>query len=73
MGRSESVRCKLCSFWSRSGFGLAAWGGMAGFCKNNPPTVGKNGASIWPITMEDDWCGQFDFNAEQESDENETE
>ena len=36
------------------------FGGPVGTCRYNPPTQD----CTWPIVLETDWCGKFDFDAD---------
>ncbi len=44
-------RCEACRFWKESSR-------RKGFCHRYPPFPGK-GHALWPVTLADDWCGEF--------------
>ncbi len=51
------LTCEECRFWD-SKTGVLSEGD--GYCRRKAPTPDKHDASwpIWPITDQDDWCGE---------------
>jgi hypothetical protein len=59
MSRREERRCANCEFW-RQRKGVPT----NGFCQKNAPFPKVHSPRTtlfvsWPMTMEDDWCGEF--------------
>jgi len=58
---SGKIRCDECVYWGNPRLDKIN-GGVIGNCHFNPPVNMDQyvpGHAIWPVTHEDDWCGQF--------------
>ena len=61
--------CRRCAYWQRfngkcvAAIGIAAGKVKPGLCRRQPPIVrawtevGRE--CVWPVTGEDEWCGEF--------------
>ena len=64
---SPSVRCDLCSQWSRitqkswseEAGGFVGHEGQDGECRVDSPRILPGGETRWPVTYQDDFCGKF--------------
>jgi len=72
------MKCENCKFWNRFSSVLEVSAGEKGWyqvsaeglpiygqCRINPPQVVNHTVSsrnAWPLTLEQDWCGQFTQN-----------
>lgn len=56
-------RCKECRWWQRqqqmSGPSLVMLADVYGLCKRFPPQLAKDKFGMFPVTMDEDWCGEF--------------
>lgn len=52
----DTPRCDRCRFWDTSEFTPPS---EYGHCRRFPPPTVTVGEHPWPVTAEDDWCGEF--------------
>jgi hypothetical protein len=55
------MSCKDCCFWEK--YDLEEQPHETpdfGECRRYPPTATSDDQQLWPVTHEDDWCGEFD-------------
>lgn len=48
------IHCKDCIRWCRDAFDKK---GDVGECRNHSPQYDKQAKSVWPLTLETEWCG----------------
>ena len=61
MSKRGKIRCDECVYWGNPRPSKSTRGAM-GDCHFSPPRNEDRfvpGYAIWPVTTEDDWCGQF--------------
>lgn len=46
------MSCKSCKFWNRSS-------SYQGECHRFPPTPTAGRGALWPVMLEEDWCGEY--------------
>lgn len=62
---SRGRRCERCLFWQEiDKKGLDIGGPRLGQCRKNAPSVIRGGESVWPLTPDETWCGEYAYEAQ---------
>lgn len=62
MEKKHVPRCDKCLYWSRAKSTVTTRAPSNGHCRRSQPVIvntNNRPHTMWPATMEDDWCGEY--------------